>query len=110
MLRSDYIHTYTQAMVHETWLGEYLYSDPRSHMSNLTATAIVIDGALHWLLDCDCYWLLMWMNAGNDHFVTNTIVFSSKIGVSVFGAANLLTGVHTWYCAWSWVLRFHFRA
>jgi hypothetical protein len=34
---------------------------------------------------------------GNDHYVTNTIVFSSKIGVAVYGAANILTGVHTWF-------------
>jgi hypothetical protein len=63
-------------MIHETWLGEYRYSDPKSHLANLTATGISIDG--------------------NDHFVTNTIVFSAKIGVGVYGAANLLTGVHTW--------------
>ena len=34
-----------QVMVHETWLGEYLYSEPWSHQSNLTATGISIDGA-----------------------------------------------------------------
>ena len=65
-----------EVMIHETWLGEYLYSNPLSHQPNLTATAINI--------------------AGNDHFVTNTIVFSSQVGVAVNGAANLLTGVHTW--------------
>jgi hypothetical protein len=41
--------------------------------------------------------LLVLVSIGNDHFITNTIVFSSKIGVAVTGAANLLTGVHTWY-------------
>jgi hypothetical protein len=40
-----------QVMVHETWLGEYLYSDPLSHESNLTATAIAIYGA--YLLHCN---------------------------------------------------------
>jgi hypothetical protein len=39
---------------------------------------------------------LLLVSIGNDHFITNTIVFSSKIGVAVTGAANLLTGVHTW--------------
>jgi hypothetical protein len=29
---------------------------------------------------------------GNDHYVTNTIVFSSKIGIGVYGEANILTG------------------
>jgi len=36
---------------------------------------------------------------GNDHYITNTIVFSSLIGVTITGAANLLTGVHTWNMA-----------
>ena len=71
-----------EVMVHESWLGEYLYSSPLSHLSNLTATGITV--------------------AGNDHFVTNTIVFSSKIGVGVYGAANLLTGVHTWCVDCDW--------
>eukprot|EP00054_Salpingoeca_dolichothecata_P013636 m.76163 g.76163 ORF g.76163 m.76163 type:complete len:496 (+) comp20579_c0_seq5:184-1671(+) len=69
-----------EVMIHETWLGEYLYSDPRSHSpTSLNATAIRI--------------------IGNDHYVTNTIVFSSLIGVQVTGAANVLTGVHTWNLA-----------
>lgn len=33
---------------------------------------------------------------GNDHFVTNVIVFSAQTGVKLTGAANLLSGVHTW--------------
>jgi len=66
-----------EVMIHESWLGEYLYSDPRSHNKKyLRATGIQI--------------------FGNDHFITDTIVFSSLIGVEVAGAANLLTGVHTW--------------
>eukprot|EP00040_Diaphanoeca_grandis_P012771 m.64650 g.64650 ORF g.64650 m.64650 type:complete len:671 (-) comp23458_c0_seq2:116-2128(-) len=37
---------------------------------------------------------------GNDHFVTDVIVFEfTHIGVEVNGAANLLTGVHTWNAA-----------
>jgi hypothetical protein len=39
-----------EVMIHETWLGEYLYSDPRSHMSNLTATGIWIAGILEHLM------------------------------------------------------------
>jgi len=66
-----------ETMIHETWLGEFLYSDTRSHDQRyLAASAIQI--------------------YGNDHYVTNTIVFSSKIGIDMTGAANLLSGVHTW--------------
>jgi hypothetical protein len=35
---------------------------------------------------------------GNDHYVTNSIVFSALIGVKLTGAANILNGVHTWNC------------
>jgi len=66
-----------ETLVHETWLGQYLYSDSRNN--NPSATAIQI--------------------LGNDHYITNTIVFSSRIGVEMTGAANLLTGVHTWNLA-----------
>lgn len=60
--------------------GEYLYSDSRSHNPlYCRSTAIQL--------------------FGNDHYVTNTIVFSSLIGVEVRGAANLLVGVHTWNMA-----------
>jgi len=31
---------------------------------------------------------------GNDHYVLNTIVFSSKIGLEVNGAADYITGTH----------------
>jgi hypothetical protein len=35
--------------------------------------------------------------AGNDHYANNVIVFDyTYLGVEVNGAANLLTGVHTW--------------
>ena len=33
---------------------------------------------------------------GNDHYILNTIVFSSKIGLEVNGAADYITGVHVW--------------
>jgi hypothetical protein len=66
-----------ETMIHESWFGQYLYSDSR--WSKPSATAIQL--------------------FGNDHFITNTIVFSSLIGVEMTGAANLLTGVHTWNLA-----------
>ena len=36
-------------------------------------------------------------SAGNDHYILNTIVFSSKVGVEVNGAADYVTGVHVWF-------------
>ena len=33
----------------------------------------------------------------NDHYILNTIVFSSKVGVEVNGAADYITGVHVWF-------------
>ena len=62
-------------MITDSWFGEYLYSDSTNY-NNAKATGIQI--------------------FGNDHYVTNTIVFSSKIGVHVTNPANILTGVHTW--------------
>ena len=34
---------------------------------------------------------------GNDHYILNSIVFASKIGVEVNGAANRVSGVHVWF-------------
>ena len=40
----------------------------------------------------------IWLD-GNDHYLTNVIVFSSHVGVMVSGNANIITGVHTWNLA-----------
>ena len=34
---------------------------------------------------------------GNDHYILNTIVFSSKIGIEINGAANLISNSHVWF-------------
>lgn len=34
---------------------------------------------------------------GNDHYILNTIVFSSRIGIEVNGAADYIQGVHVWF-------------
>lgn len=64
------------------WLGEYLYSDPRKE-NGTASTAIGID------------------IIGNDHFVTNTIVYSAKIGIfhqgdETFGETRLLKVCKLW--------------
>jgi len=71
-----------EVMIHETWIGEFLYSDKRKENGTAsTAIGILING--------------------NDHYVTNTIIFSSHVGVQLTGAANMITGVHTWNLALS---------
>ena len=56
-----------EAMIFNAWLGQYLYSDPRKH--NATATSIQL--------------------FGNDHYISNTIIFAGKIGVHVTGLSYL---------------------
>ena len=63
-----------EAMVTETWVAAYFWSDALKAKNN--ATGICVNG--------------------NDHFITNVIVFSALIGISNNGGANLFSGVHTW--------------
>jgi hypothetical protein len=66
-----------ESMIAETWVAAYFWSDPRKESNDAVGISV----------------------AGNDHFVSNTIVFSARIGVDLSGAANKLTNVHTWNCA-----------
>ena len=66
-----------EAMISETWVAAYFWSDPKKEKNDAVGIAI----------------------AGNDHFVSSTIVFSARVGVDVIGAANKLTNVHTWNMA-----------
>lgn len=61
-------------MIFNAWIAQYLYGDSRRNSA--TATGIEI--------------------FGNDHYVTNTIVFGGKIGLHVNHPANVIEGVHTW--------------
>jgi hypothetical protein len=63
-----------EAEISETWVAAYFWSDPKKERNNAVGIKI----------------------AGNDHFVTNVIVFSAQIGVEVTGAANLINAAHTW--------------
>jgi hypothetical protein len=68
-----------EVMIDQTWLGEtnfdYNYSAPGSGAP--LATAIKIHS--------------------NDHYILDSIVFSSLIGLDVGGAANLINGLHVWF-------------
>lgn len=68
-----------EVMIDKTWLGEtnfdYNYSAPGSKVP--LATAIHI--------------------RSNDHYIVDSIVFSSLLGLNMGGAANLVNGLHVWF-------------
>lgn len=64
-------------MISRCWLGETNFDYPFSKTDLPKSIAIQING--------------------NDHYVENTVVFSSKIGLEVNGAADYITGVHVWF-------------
>ena len=67
-----------EVMMDRCWLGETNFDfDHEKFGRPPNATAIQING--------------------NDHYILNTIVFSSKIGLEVHGAADYVTGVHVWF-------------
>lgn len=63
-----------EAMITETWVAAYFWDSPLKARNQ--ATGICVNG--------------------NDHVVTNVIVFSALVGIAVNGEANLFSGVHTW--------------
>lgn len=66
-----------EVMISESWFGQFLYDDSRK--MNATATAIEL--------------------FGNDHYVVDVVVFSSRIGLITTGGANVIEGLHTWNLA-----------
>lgn len=68
-----------EVMIVETWLGQtnfdYNYSMPGAMKPSATAIAI----------------------NSNDHYIQDSIVFSSLVGLHVAGAANMITGLHVWF-------------
>eukprot|EP00056_Hartaetosiga_gracilis_P004769 m.78056 g.78056 ORF g.78056 m.78056 type:complete len:379 (-) comp11940_c3_seq3:113-1249(-) len=69
-----------EVMIERSWFGETNFDfDYVQFNTYPNATAIEING--------------------NDHYVLNTIVFSSKIGLAVNGAADVVYGTHVWFPA-----------
>eukprot|EP00055_Hartaetosiga_balthica_P005640 m.16812 g.16812 ORF g.16812 m.16812 type:complete len:510 (-) comp4675_c0_seq1:131-1660(-) len=69
-----------EVMIERCWLGETNFDfDYVQFNTRPNATAIAING--------------------NDHYVLNTIVFSSKVGVVLNGAALVVYGTHVWFPA-----------
>jgi hypothetical protein len=66
-----------EVMMDRCWLGETNFDFPFSQADPPKAVAIQVNG--------------------NDHFILNTIVFSSKVGLEVNGAANNVQNVHVWF-------------
>jgi hypothetical protein len=66
-----------EVMVEETWFGETNFDHVYTLNQPPRATAIFIES--------------------NDHYISNTIVFSSKIGLDMGGAANWIGGLHVWF-------------
>ena len=74
-----------EVMLDRCWLGESNFDYIWTHESPPKATAIQVNG--------------------NDHDILNTVVFSSKIGLEMNGAANNIFGVHVWF-PWNTALSF----
>lgn len=69
---------HAEVMLDRCWLGETNFDyDYQAMGESPQATAIQINA--------------------NDNYVLNTVVFSSKIGMAVHGAADYVTGVHVWF-------------
>ena len=66
-----------EVMIDRAWLGETNFDFPWTKAAPPKAIAIQFNG--------------------NDHFALNTVVFSSKIGLEVNGAANNIVNVHVWF-------------
>lgn len=71
----DFLHIVLQ----ETWVAAYFWSDPKKERNDAIGIGVY----------------------GNDHYISNTIVFSARIGVELSGAANILNGEegNQYYCA-----------
>ena len=66
-----------EVMLDRAWLGETNFDQRFTPATPPKAVAVQING--------------------NDHYILNTVVFSSKVGLEVNGAANRVDGVHVWF-------------
>ena len=66
-----------EVMIDRCWLGETNFDYPFTQADPPKAYAIQVNA--------------------NDHYIANTVVFSSKVGVEINGAADYVTGTHVWF-------------
>lgn len=71
-----------ETMIRGTFLGQHITAGGDPGEKNFSGTAVVL--------------------AGNDNAVTDVVVFSAAVGISVEGQANILTGVHCYNKATAW--------
>jgi hypothetical protein len=69
-----------EVLLSNSWVGACWYTPPASCWLNASALKNTTG---------------IWIN-GNDHYLDQVIVFAGTQGVVVDGAANILSGVHTW--------------
>lgn len=65
-----------ESMIHQAWFGAYYYSYASNVKIEPDCTAIYIHG--------------------NDHYVTDTIVFRTPLGMDVLNEATVINGFHIW--------------
>ena len=65
-----------EVMIHEAWAGHKFYDEKNKTVNTTGTTGIVLNG--------------------NDHVLSDIIVFAAETGIANHGGANLITGVHTW--------------
>ena len=68
-----------EVMITETWLGETNWDFVFNQSQGIVPRATAID------------------IRSNDHYILNTIVFSSLVGLRMGGAANMISGLHVWF-------------
>ena len=68
-----------EVMITETWLGETNWDFVFNQSQGLVPRATALD------------------IRSNDHYILNTIVFSSLVGLRMGGAANMISGLHVWF-------------
>ena len=87
-------------MVHISWVGEHLYGALKPGWPAWkNKTALQHGSCTEWgnVTGCLVPKSLAGIHIdGYDHFVTDSIVFSSQTGVLAEGAALLLQGIHVW--------------
>lgn len=75
-----YLQDGHESILHQTWFGSYYYEYPENERINFKdddyCTAIVVKG--------------------NDHIITDTIIFSTALGVDIYNQATLINNLHTW--------------
>lgn len=69
-----------EVILHDSWIASCWYTPPSLCWLNATALGNTVGVLVN----------------GNDHYMTDSVVFGALTGVEVNGAANVFTNIHTW--------------